>query len=976
MGTSQSLNRKVENIDDKNNQNIKNNQNNINKKNNKNYKSNKKNIKIRRGNGGSKQPKSLVIFSTNAAGLNNKMDSLKSELIATEATIFTIQETHYKIEGNLKVEGFEVFEAIRKTKEKGGTAIGVKKDMDPVLIEEYSDNFELLIVEVKVANKEIRIISGYGPQEITPEIQRRQFFTVLEAEIKKAEMLGKLVFIEMDANSKLGPSIIPNDPHQQTANGKILADVIERNALTVGNALENKCRGTITRKRSTEKVEEQSVIDIVLMSNDLEDNVEAIIIDEERKNVLTKIVKTKKGLKKTESDHNVIITKFKLHCSHKKKTSQRQEFFNFKDAEGLKKFKEITTNTTYLSEVFKEDEDIKVQTKIFLKRLGTIIRKCFTKFRVIQGGKKYTEIDRLFNERRTLKGMTDEEAKEQLGRVEEKLAALLAERNVKLIKDATEGLTCEEGGINSGKLWQLKRHLHRKHETNKPTALLDSKGELVTTKTDIEDLIVKTYEERLKARAIRPELRKHQEDQETLCHIRMENALSKITPDWTKADLVKVLNHLKKDKSRDPLGLANEIFKPEVAGDDLQIAVVKMMNMIKDQQIFPECLILCNITNLYKLKGTRKDLNNYRGIFRVTILRGILDRLIYNDSYETIDSNLSDVNVGARKNRNIRDNIFVANAAQNSVRNRKEIALDFQLFDVEKCFDPLWPEECYNDIYDNGLNNDKLPLIKLGNTNVKAAIKTSEGRTDYFIISKAIMQGTVWGSLMCTSRVDKLSKLFYNKEDTFYKYRGQIPVPPLGMVDDILSIQKPENAKQANIIINKFIELKKLTLSEKKCSRIKIGKNVPTEEMKVHDYNMKESNKEKYIGDIIASNGKIDDTINQRQAKGFGIIADILSILDDIPLGKYKVEIGLLLREAMLINGLLYNSEAWHNVSKKNIVKLMKVDEALLRGILKAHSKTPLEFLYLETGSVPIDWVIKSRRINYLQNILRRDKMS
>ena len=110
------------------------------------------------------------------------------------------------------------------------------------------------------------------------------------------------------------------------------------------------------------------------------------------------------------------------------------------------------------------------------------------------------------------------------------------------------------------------------------------------------------------------------------------------------------------------------------------------------------------------------------------------------------------------------------------------------------------------------------------------------------------------------------------------------------------------------------------------------------------------------------------------KAKGFGIIAEILSILDDIPLGKYKVEIGLLLREAMLINGLLYNSEAWHNVSKKNIVKLMKVDEALLRGILKAHSKTPLEFLYLETGSVPIDWVIKSRRINYLQNILRRDK--
>ena len=37
----------------------------------------------------------------------------------------------------------------------------------------------------------------------------------------------------------------------------------------------------------------------------------------------------------------------------------------------------------------------------------------------------------------------------------------------------------------------------------------------------------------------------------------------------------------------------------------------------------------------------------------------ILDRLIYNDECSGIDANLSDCNVGARQNRNIRDNIFV-----------------------------------------------------------------------------------------------------------------------------------------------------------------------------------------------------------------------------------------------------------------------------------------------------------------------------
>ena len=88
-----------------------------------------------------------------------------------------------------------------------------------------------------------------------------------------------------------------------------------------------------------------------------------------------------------------------------------------------------------------------------------------------------------------------------------------------------------------------------------------------------------------------------------------------------------------------------------------------------------------------KNKGDRNNFDNYRGIFRVPIFRAILDRLIYNDEYYEIDDNLSDSNVGARKGRNIRDNIFVLNAVNNSVINGNEEPVDAQLFDVEKCFD-------------------------------------------------------------------------------------------------------------------------------------------------------------------------------------------------------------------------------------------------------------------------------------------------
>ena len=50
------------------------------------------------------------------------------------------------------------------------------------------------------------------------------------------------------------------------------------------------------------------------------------------------------------------------------------------------------------------------------------------------------------------------------------------------------------------------------------------------------------------------------------------------------------------------------------------------------------------------------------------VFRGILERLIYRDEYYNIDDNLSDANVGARKERNIRDNLFVMNAIMNSIK--------------------------------------------------------------------------------------------------------------------------------------------------------------------------------------------------------------------------------------------------------------------------------------------------------------------
>ena len=137
-------------------------------------------------------------------------------------------------------------------------------------------------------------------------------------------------------------------------------------------------------------------------------------------------------------------------------------------------------------------------------------------------------------------------------------------------------------------------------------------------------------------------------------------------------------------------------------------------------------------------------------------------------------------------------------------------------------------------------------------------------------------------------------------------------------------------------LVAHFIELKKLTFSSKQCSKIQVGKQTTScPDRKVHDSRMKDSKQEKYLGDQLNHTGKIKETINERVSKGYGIVNEILALIEEIPLGKYRLEIGLKLRQAMLINGICFNSEAWHSVSKDDVKSLEKVDECLLRALLQ-----------------------------------------
>ena len=837
-------------------------------------------------------------------------------------------------------------------------------------MEEYSDEFEMIVVEVKVKSKDIRIITGYGPQENWDDEKRMPFFTALETEIIKAKLAGKSAIVEMDANSKLGKEYIPNDPHDISPNGKILAEIIKRQSLGVGNG-SSKCQGTITRKRITKKKTEESAIDIVLFKNDLEEEFETMIIDEDKKYVLTKIKKTKKGPKNKDSDHNVIMAEFNCEFT-KDDQNTKEEIYNLKNIECQKKFRQYTSNTKMLSTVFDADEELDTLVIRFLKKLKGCITKSFKKIRITKP--KENQTDKLFDKMRKLKGKEDEESMVEL----EKIITEIAEIEEQKYNEIIEKLeTVNENKVNTQVFWKIKKKMCPKSK-EPPVAMLDGHGNLLTSDKAIQERALEVFTKRLSPNEMKPHIKHMEQTTNKLCERRLEQTKNNKSKPWTIEDLEDVLKGLEKDKSRDALGHANEILRNDVAGKDLKLAILKMMNLMKRKSHFPTALEPCNITTLYKNKGSRKDFHFYRGIFRVTVFRSILDRLMYNKSYPVIDEHLTDGNVGARKQRNIQDNIFVLGAITNSVKNDKQPAIQVQVMDVDTCFDKLWLQQTINSLYENGLTNDTLNLLYEENKNAQVSIKVNNKLTKRINIKDIIIQGSVWGSLKCTATMDKLNKMLLQQEQTVYKYKNdpKIKIGVLGMVDDTLSISECGNKTVTkNAIINSFIENQRLTLSEDKSVVIHIGGKCRTScpELKVHDNSMKTAKSTKYLGDILSENGGVTETIESRIKKGWGKVSQILGLLSEVPSGPHRIKLALKLREALLCNSMLLNSEAWSDVREAQIDKLEVVDRSLLRSLVEGHSKTPKEFLFLEAGILKFRDMIRIRRMTYHYDILKRN---
>ena len=154
---------------------------------------------------------------------------------------------------------------------------------------------------------------------------------------------------------------------------------------------------------------------------------------------------------------------------------------------------------------------------------------------------------------------------------------------------------------------------------------------------------------------------------------------------------------------------------------------------------------------------------------------------------------MTDSNIGARKERNIKDHLFILHGIINSVVKGDDDCIDIQIYDIEKCFDALWLEDCLNDVIDTlpeDKCDDEIALIYETSKVNLVAVKTAVGLTERQDFPRIVQQGGTWGPTLCSNSIDTIGKKCRDRGENIYVYKNSAKVLPLGFVNDMNGIAK------------------------------------------------------------------------------------------------------------------------------------------------------------------------------------------
>ena len=121
-----------------------------------------------------------------------------------------------------------------------------------------------------------------------------------------------------------------------------------------------------------------------------------------------------------------------------------------------------------------------------------------------------------------------------------------------------------------------------------------------------------------------------------------------------------------------------------------------------------------------------------------------------------------------------------------------------------------------------------------------------------------------------------------------------------------------------------------------------------------------------YLGDMFNSQGNNEGLISDRLKRGMKAMITITALMAENEVGIHRVSVMLLLYRSLFLSTMLFNSQTWSKLRKKDITSLRTLQLKFLKRIVGASTSTANAFVFLELGVLPIEFEIEIRQVMYL----------
>ena len=185
--------------------------------------------------------------------------------------------------------------------------------------------------------------------------------------------------------------------------------------------------------------------------------------------------------------------------------------------------------------------------------------------------------------------------------------------------------------------------------------------------------------------------------------------LDQLNKPFTLKELTDAVKSLSNNKATGPDDIKNEEIKATF--DIMQNFYLRYFNCIFDSGIFPDPWAEGLIVPIYKKKGSRDDVNNYRGITLLSCLGKYFNTILNNRFKKVSDKLISNIQAGFREGFSTMDHVFTIVSIVN-LYQKMGVNLYVAFIDYAKAFDTIWRGGLWLKLVKEGINGKFLNIIK------------------------------------------------------------------------------------------------------------------------------------------------------------------------------------------------------------------------------------------------------------------------